>query len=264
MAAMDISNTQLAFVTLAFVLAGTVKGVTGMGLPTVAVGLLSLTMPPMEAAALLIVPSSLTNIWQLMSGPGVYLLWLRMRSMLLAGCLGTAVLGWWLWAQGGAGDPTLVNPAAARWSGGLLGLALAAYGLLGLSGWRARVAPRSERWLAPAAGFITGMLAGATGVFVMPAVPYLQSLDLDKDELVQAMGLAFTVSTLAVAVLLACQGVWRPAAAGASFLALLPASCGMLLGGWLRGRMSPLLFRRCFFIGLLALGAHQCVRALLG
>ena len=48
-----------------FFLAGLVKGVTGMGLPTVAMGLLGTMMPPVMAAALLIVPSFVTNAVQL-------------------------------------------------------------------------------------------------------------------------------------------------------------------------------------------------------
>jgi hypothetical protein len=39
-------------VALIFVLAGTVKGVTGMGLPTVSMGRLGAFMPPVTAAAL--------------------------------------------------------------------------------------------------------------------------------------------------------------------------------------------------------------------
>ena len=45
-------------------LAGFVKGVLGQGLPTVAVGLLSLIMSPGEAAALVVIPALITNIWQ--------------------------------------------------------------------------------------------------------------------------------------------------------------------------------------------------------
>ena len=48
-----------------FMLAGTVKGVIGLGLPTVAMGLLGLAMLPAQAAALLIIPSTVTNLWQL-------------------------------------------------------------------------------------------------------------------------------------------------------------------------------------------------------
>jgi uncharacterized membrane protein YfcA len=247
MALMDTSNL---FIALVFVLAGLVKGVTGMGLPTVAVALLTLRMPPLEAAALLIVPSSITNVWQLMAGPALYPLWCRLRMLLVAVCIGTAGAGWALSS----------SAVVVAWSGTVLGLALLGYGVLGLSGWKPRVPPHAERWAGPLAGAVTGAMAGVTGVFVMPVAPYLQALDMEKDDLIQAMGLAFTVSTLALAAMLACRGEWHASAAGSSFLALLPAGGGMWLGQWLRDRMQPALFRRCFFISLLALGAHQCLR----
>src|SRR5476649_2036549 len=84
--------TEIGFITLVFVLAGWVKGVTGMGLPTVAVALLSLRMAPMEAAALLIVPSALTNLWQLLAGGDVYRLWQLLCPMLFGICIGTALV----------------------------------------------------------------------------------------------------------------------------------------------------------------------------
>ncbi|ELX09644.1 sulfite exporter TauE/SafE [Janthinobacterium sp. HH01] len=262
---MALMDTSYIFIALVFVLAGMVKGVTGMGLPTVAVALLTLKMSPLEAAALLIVPSSVTNVWQLAAGPALYQLWRRLRTMLLAVCVGTALAAVLVGGGHGAGDGAGDSATwSAAWSGVLLGLALLAYGALGLAGWRWQVTPRAERWLGPLAGVVTGALAGVTGVFVMPAAPYLQALALEKDDLVQAMGLAFTVSTLALAVMLAYQGAWHAAAAGASCLALLPAAGGMLLGQWLRGRMAPALFRRCFFASLLALGAHQCLRIFTG
>ncbi|MCJ9709447.1 TSUP family transporter, partial [Bordetella hinzii] len=51
-----------------FLLAGFVKGCIGLGMPTVAVGLLSMAMPAPQAAALLVVPAVITNIWQMASG----------------------------------------------------------------------------------------------------------------------------------------------------------------------------------------------------
>jgi len=240
--------TEIGFITLVFVLAGWVKGVTGMGLPTVAVALLSLRMAPMEAAALLIVPSALTNLWQLLAGGDVYRLWQRLWPMLFGICIGTALVG--------------VLDLPAKWTLGVLAAALFCYGLLGLSGRRWRVAATAERWLGPWAGVCTGLLSGASGVLVIPVVPYLQALDLDKDDLVQAMGMAFTASTLALATVLAAHGNWQAAAAGNSLLAVLPAACGMYLGQRLRGTMPPALFRRCFFIALLLLGAHLAWQAL--
>lgn len=245
-----MAGMDTLFIAFVFVLAGVVKGVTGMGLPTVAVALLTLRMPPLQAAALLIVPSSVTNVWQLAAGPALYPLWLRFRWLLLAVCVGMV------------GALLLGGALAGGATGGalLLGLALVAYGLLGLTGWRLHVAPSAERWAGPLAGAATGVMAGVTGVFVMPVAPYLQALDLDKDDLIQAMGMAFTVATLALAVMLAVRGEWHVAAAGSSLLALIPAAIGMQLGQWLRERMAPELFSRCFFIALLALGTHQLIR----
>ena len=237
-------DTMTLFIALVFVLAGLVKGVTGMGLPTVAVALLSLKMAPLEAAALLIVPSALTNVWQLATGPALYPLWRRLRPMLLATCVGTAIGGWLLLAPGAG------TGSEAAWTPAVLGVLLAGYGTLGLSGWRGRVPQAAQRCAGPLAGLATGAIASSTGVFIMPAAPYLQ-----------ALGLSFTVSTLALAAMLAWRGDWHAGAATGSLLALLPAALGIVVGQWLRQRMSAAVFRRCFFIALIGLGLHQCVRA---
>ena len=79
--------SALAVVTLTFVLAGFVKGVIGLGLPTVAMGLLAVVMTPAQAAALLVAPSFLTNVWQAM-GPELAPLTRRLWPMLLGICVG--------------------------------------------------------------------------------------------------------------------------------------------------------------------------------
>jgi hypothetical protein len=78
-----LSPPQITAIALTFFLAGLVKGVTGMGLPTVAMGLLGTIMPPAAAASLLIVPSFITNIWQLFAGPGFAAIAARLWPMML-------------------------------------------------------------------------------------------------------------------------------------------------------------------------------------
>ena len=63
-------NEYIVSILLIFVAAGLVKGITGMGLPTLAMALLGSLMAPASAAALLVVPSFATNVWQLLAGPG--------------------------------------------------------------------------------------------------------------------------------------------------------------------------------------------------
>ncbi|WP_338771014.1 sulfite exporter TauE/SafE family protein [Massilia sp. METH4] len=237
-------ENDLFYICVVFVLAGAVKGVTGMGLPTVAMALLGLVMPPLQAAAILVVPSLLTNVWQMLERQGLYPLWLRLRPMLLGVCAGTLIGG----AFFSSGDGKAV-----------LGVALVLYALLGLAAWQWQVRAEHEWWLGPAVGVATGVLTAVTGVFVLPAVPYLQALRLERDELVQAMGLSFTVSTLALAVMLTGHGAWEPGNAGMSLLAQLPALLGLALGSWLRLRLQPQIFRRYFFVTLLLLGGHMAL-----
>lgn len=243
----DVSSSALIAVT--FLLAGLVKGVVGLGLPTIAMGMLSLAVAPAQAAALLIVPSFVTNVWQLAAGPQVAGLTRRLWPMMVAICAGT-----WL---GGALLPVAGGEATMA-----LGVALMLYALLGLTTLRRRVPAGAEAWLSPLIGALTGLVTAATGVFVIPAVPYLQALGLEKDDLVQALGLSFTVSTIALAAVLVLDGALGFSMTGLSVLALLPALVGMGLGQWIRARVSLATFRRCFFIGLLALGAHLALRPL--
>ena len=203
----------------------------------------------MQAAALLIVPSMVTNLWQLACGPRFLGLMKRLAGLLLGVIVGTLLVGAWL-----GGD-------APRQATGVLGLALVAYALLGLAAIPLHLPARHEPWAGPLVGLATGALTAVTGVFVIPAVPYLGALGLQRDELVQALGLSFSASTLALAVTLGVHGdLLEPQMLGASLLTLVPALGGMLLGQWLRQRISATLFRRCFFVGLLLLGADLAWR----
>ncbi|MFJ2713062.1 sulfite exporter TauE/SafE family protein [Pseudomonas sp. NPDC087346] len=230
-----------------FILAGMIKGIIGLGLPTVAMGLLGLAMAPSQAAALLIIPATLTNIWQLAFGAHLKGLIKRLWPMLLMIFLGTAI------------GTVSIGMAGGHWVVRALGAALLLYALSGLLLPTLSVNPRHEPWLGPLCGVVTGVITSATGVFVIPAVPYMQALGLNRDELVQALGLSFTVSTLALAGGLLWRGALGGAELSASLLALIPAVLGMLFGQWLRQRISAVLFKRVFFVGLGALGAHLLI-----
>jgi len=239
-----------ALVAGVFALGGFVKGVVGLGLPTIAMGLLSVLMLPAQAAALLVVPSLITNLWQI-GGPGLAALLKRLATMLLGVCAGAWVGAGWLTGQG-----------ASLASLGL-GVALLVYAALGLLHWRPRVPPAHEAWLAPLVGLATGLVTAATGVFVIPAVPYLQALGMEKEELVRALGISFLVSTIALGITLGSSGALQISALAGSALALLPALAGMGVGQWLRLRVRPETFKTIFFCGLLALGAYLTIRSAL-
>jgi len=233
-----------------FLLAGVVKGVIGMGLPTVAMGLLAVVLPPAEAAALLVIPSLVTNVWQLLAGPSfgalARRLWLMMAGIFAGTIAGIGVL---------AGDK-------AGLAGIALGVALAIYAVVGLAGFKMAMPGRREIWLGPVIGATTGVVTGATGVFTIPVVPYLQAIGLERDDLIQALGLSFTVSTIALAIGLWRVDAWHWGSVWASLLALMPALIGMQAGTMLRQRIAAATFRRVFFAGLLLLGIYLVVERL--
>ena len=247
-AGMDTPTLLLA--SLVFLLAGTVKGVLGLGLPTVAMGLLALGMPPANAAALLLLPSFVTNVWQIVPLRGLGPLLRRIAPLSLAACVGTALGGLVFGAPQGS------------WASLALGLILILYAAWSLAGRQYRIPPPHETGMGVAAGLLTGLITAATGVFVVPAVPYLQALGLSKHALIQAMGISFTVSTLMLGLMLGGTGILSTSSAISSLLMLLPALLGVELGKRIRHRMSPVAFRRCFLLGLAALGGHMVLQAI--
>lgn len=241
-------DPTLVFIGAVFALAGLVKGVIGLGLPTIAMGLLATVMSPVQAAAILLLPSFVTNVWQMIAGPALIVVLRRLWPMMLGVCAGT-------WAGLG-----LMSGATARFGTALLGAALAVYAITALAQWRMSVRSAWEPLLSPVIGAVTGLITAATGVFVIPAVPYLQAIGLEKEELVQALGLSFTVSTLALAVNVGAEGGLRVAMAGDTAVALVLACAGMWLGQAIRLRLSPAAFRTWFFSGMLLLGLYLAGR----
>jgi hypothetical protein len=244
------SFTVLASIAGVFLIAGFVKGVIGMGLPTVAVGLLGLMMTPSRAAAVIVVPSLVTNVWQAVAGDAFATVARRLWPMFVGICIGTWAGAVWL-PDGSSGQATV-------W----LGIALAIYAMFGLANLHLRVPKQHERSIGLLIGIATGVVTVATGVFTIPGVPYIQALNFDRDRLVQALGLSFTVSTLTLAAALQRAGEMSISVVAPSAAGLVAALAGVLLGQLVRGRASPATFRMCFFIGLLVLGAHLALRRL--
>lgn len=242
---------QFGLIVSVFILAGLVKGVVGLGLPTISMALLSLFMLPAHAAALLVIPSLVTNVWQTRPVHTLFAMLRRVGGMQIGVAIGTLV-----------GAIILGAPAGA-WAAVCLGIALIAYAAWTLFGHPLAIPARSERWLGPLIGTLTGFITAATGVFVVPAVPYLQSLGLARDELIQAMGISFTVSTIALAAGLWLNDSYSLGAVGASLIMLVPALVGMGLGQRFRQSLPPATFRRCFLISLAAVGVYLVVSGLL-
>lgn len=241
----------LIFIAFAFLLAGFVKGTLGLGLPTVAMGLLATTMAPGQAIAIVIVPAIVTNIWQTFVGPYLRDILKRLWPLMLGTVVG-------IWINAGL----LTGPYAA-YGTVVLGLLLVIYAIVGLSRYNFKVARRNEKWVGGIVGVVTGMISAATGVQVIPSMPFMQAIGMERDELVQALGVFFTTATVALAFNLTASGLLTAATALPGAVAMVASFTGMFIGQAVRTRMQPDVFRRWFLISMILLGLYLAGSALL-
>ena len=243
----DLADAAQVFAI--FTLAGLVKGVAGFGLPTISLGLLALTRPLPEAIPLVLLPTIATNVWQALGSGALRPTLRRMGGFLLAAAIGAFL---------GAGQFSRTDAALLA---GLLGLLMSASAAMALLGPRWPVPPaRAERWLSPLMGGTSGVIAGLTGSFMMPAAPWLAALRLPPDIFVQAFALGAVVVTVVLGLSLAGHGLLPPGLGLASVAVLAPAFLGMAVGRRLRGRLSEQEFRRIVQFFLLVLGLYLVVR----
>lgn len=234
----------MLFIAAAFLLAGFVKGAIGLGLPTVSMGLLAVTMPPAHALALVILPAILTNIWQTFVGPYLRGILRRLWPLMLGLAVGIRL---------NAGSMT--GPYA-RYSTIALGVLLVIYAVIGLRKFVFSVTRRDEKWVGAIVGLVTGVISAATGVQVVPSMPFFQAIGMEKDELVQALGVFFTVATVALAFNLSSAGLLDESTTSPGVVALACSFTGMAVGQAVRLRLEPDAFRRWFLISMIILGIY--------
>ncbi len=239
----------LLLVAATFLLAGGVKGVIGLGLPTVSLAVLTATIGLQPAMALLLVPSFVTNLWQACVG-GNFVAILKRTWLFLIMATVT------VWVGG-----LVLVAVNVSWLSALLGALLVVYSALSLTRPTVALPCAWEPWAGPLLGTVNGVLTGMTGSFVVPGVLYLQAIGLPRDRLIQAMGMLFTVSTVALGVSLGGQNLLTAELGTISVVSVIPAIIGMVLGQKLRQHLSEAKFRRVFFTSILILGLYIIVRS---
>jgi len=192
----------------------------------------------------------MTNVFQAFYGGHFVPLMRRFGAMAVASAVGVI------------GVAVTLDKLGAPGMTGWLGLLLVLYASLALFAWRPIMPRAGEWWANPLIGVASGLVAGMTGVAAVPFLPYMQSLEMDRHELVQALGIMFLFITGMLAVSLAMHGAYHMANSVAGVAAVAPTMVGVWIGQHARRRLSPETFRRIFIVGMLLVGLHLA-RALL-
>lgn len=246
-----MTTAEIAFGLAVFLLAGTVKGLVGLGLPTITIALTSLVLPLTEAIALIALPTIFTNVWQAAIG-GRFWVILRRQWPLIVPLMIALYLTMWLVGQKGP-----------NWAFLVLAAVLIVYSGLGLLRIRLHIHADLEKPLAPVIGVVSGFVAGLVGVPIIPLMPYLQGLDIKPSELVQSLGVVLCATSLTLTVSLLNFGLLDGPRAIVSAAAVVPALAGMWVGQQIRLRLSVEQFRLAVFWALLLTGLYTFASRLL-
>src|SRR5215475_6894041 len=246
-----MSTAQIVFGLAVFLLAGTVKGLVGLGLPTVTIALTSLVLPLTESIALITLPTVVTNVWQAAVG-GRFRSIVRRQWPLIVPLVIALWLTMWLAGQKGP-----------NWASVILAVVLVVYGTMGLARLHLRLSPDLEKPLAPVIGVVSGVVAGLVGVPVIPLMPYLQALQIRPAELVQTLGIVLCATSLALTGSLLNFGLLDGPHALLSAAAMVPSMAGMWIGQRIRARLSVEQFRVAVFTALALTGLYTVLSRLL-
>lgn len=245
-----MSESLLVLALLVYLLAGTVKGTLGIGLPTTAVSLMAQFGDARTAIALAVIPMLVSNGWQVYRtgrvADTVRRFWPLGGSMMLM--IGVSSQ----FAAGIDGDTLSL----------LLGATIVLFALLSL--WR-QPPPLAIRFDRPAqllTGSVAGIMGGIAGIWAPPLIAYLSARRLEPDEFVRVIGLLLALGCVVLAAGYWRAGIITAAIAGPSLLLVVPAVTGFAIGERLRRRLSGHRFRQLVLMFFLVMGLNLMRRAL--
>lgn len=222
---------------------GVVKGALGVGLPLVAIPLLSLGLSPHLAIALLVVPVLASNLWQAVECGRLLPNMRRFGYLIVAQALATVLT-----------VRMTLGLSAAQLNGMLAGAVLLAVLLMA---WKPKlqISASRERAAGVGVGLLSGLLGGVSSLTGPIIITYLMALQLRRDEFVGSISIIYLSGALPLYGAMLLFGGLGPAELTGSLLALVPMAVGLLIGKALRQRLDDDRFRRLLlaFLVLLAL-----------
>ncbi|MDX9859770.1 MAG: sulfite exporter TauE/SafE family protein [Rhodospirillales bacterium] len=252
MTTFDFSSVDwlvVGIVVGAFLAAGTVKGVLGIGLPMIAVPLIASVTSPAHAIALASVPIVVSNAWQAFHGGHTKDCIRRFWPMLAGVIVGTMI------------GVQILATFDQKFVAGILGFVLVAFTGLQAMPRSFTLDTRGERWLGMPLGLVGGVLGGMSSLFGPLLIVYLMALRLPKDVFVAAVALLFFTGSLPLFLGLVAHGILSPEQIALSSLSSLPVIAGLVIGRRLRHRVPQALFERGLSVILVVIGLNLIRRA---
>ncbi len=227
---MEISTDTLAIIAFTFLIAGTIKGLIGIGLPTIAISLLSLMIDARLAITLTIIPMFVSNVWQVFRGGKIQETFKRywiFSTILIVSILTTA-----LFSRAIPSNIILI----------ILGAVVTIYAILSLLKWTPHIAGEYDAHAQAGSGLAAGLLGGFTAIWAPPLIIYLTARQIPKDEFIRATGMLITVGSIPLLIEYIQNGLLTSKLATTSGIMVMPVLIGFITGEYLRRYISTTKF----------------------
>jgi len=231
--------TDYIYVLFAVFMASFLKGLTGMGFSTLCVPLLCLRFPITTAMPIVIIPSVISNL-TVMREAGDFKKVLMQFKLLYIAVFPGLVFGLFILNNIKNDDAKLV-----------LGITLLLYSIWGMAKSDFRLNDKNEKLLKIPTGFLTGLINGVTGSQVMPLLPYMLSVRLSTNELVQAVNISFTMSSFVMLTGLSFSGFVNIQVIFSAVVSLISVFVGVKIGAGIRRRVKEGMFKKFVLIFLM-------------
>ena len=239
----------LVIVYTAFFAAAFIKGLTGLGFVSLCLPIIALFMKLEEAIPLVVLPSLLSNVMIIYQTgrlkQSLRRFWLLYISALPGIYAGVLILN-------------MVGNYAAKI---VLGVLSIAYSLLLLLRIEIAIPEKNERILSVPVGFTNGFLNGLTGTQIIPMLPYLLSLKLDRNGMINAINLGFTISITVLLIIFGKFNLISLDILKYSIIGAIPVAAGIYLGGKLRHKVSEERFKMAVLLILIIIGINLIFNA---
>lgn len=240
----------LSISVAAFLLAGTIKGIAGIGLPTASIALMTLALDPRVAIALVLFPMLGSNIWQVWRAGHIRRTARRYGVFSVILVLGVGATAY---ATREASDRALLA---------ILGVAVLIFVVLQWRQLVPRISARFDTWAQVGFGLFAGIIGGMTAAWAPPMAMYLAAKQVDKDEFVRATGFMISLGSIPLVLVYVQLGFMTGPLAGISAALLIPTLIGFSMGEAIRARLSAEAFRAALLCLFAVLGLNLIRRAI--
>lgn len=245
------SAELIAIISATMGLGGVVKGITGIGLPVIAIAVLVNFLDPLTTFAIMVLPILVTNLWQAATSNDWIVPFRRFPLMIII-FMGSLFIG-----------AELVVKLNTQVVLLILGISITIFAASNVIKPRATaLSPRIERWLSPVAGVFGGFLGGLTTMWGPPMMMLFVLLKLDKDTWVQTVGVIWFIGSVPFALAYWHNGLLNAETAPVSVYACLPAMIGIWLGEVIRRQINQETFRKVMLLSLFLIGLNLIRRFL--